>query len=443
MRVMFKLFRILMFSLSFFWLHQVRAQNYPVYNSFMVNPYLYNPAEAASDYLYVFFNHRQQWTGIDGSPVLSTINFSTLIDESYTGIGAKASNFSRGILRTTDFAFTYAHGIPLGEENVLFFGLSGGAISSSIDFTKITPDDLDDPALTGYLANNIQPVASFGMLLRSTSGLHFGLSLPQLFAPAFNNPSHFSATDITPFDNAYATIYYRKKTEGRVVNRRHKGVRRRVRTSGGYAPLEFYALYKYSAIGTNQFEVTGKLNLSENFWLGAGYRQSYGLTGHIGFAFNKILLSYSYEPGSQPETGFSTGTHEIQLGLRLGDEKKYRVKNPVIRSTLQQRTPEQRHQARFTSQNEMDQLNQTEETGKRTYYVVLKDFNDFTAADTYKKRVLDAGYNADVFYHQAEKKFYVFVLTTPKASEAQEEARNLKKHTRLKNARVISVQGPK
>src|SRR5690606_4832367 len=152
---------------------------------------------------------------------------------------------------------------------------------------------------------------------------------------------------------------------------------------------------------------------------------------------------YSYEPGGQPETGFSTGTHEIQLGLRLGEEKQYKRKNPVIRSTLNNKEAETRHQARFTSQNEMDQLNQTEETGKRTYYVVLKDFADFSAADNYKKRVLDAGYSADVFYHQAEKKFYVFVLSTPKASEAQEEARNLKNYTRLKNAKVISVQGQK
>lgn len=431
-----------MFVQSFFWLHQVKGQNYPVYNSFMTNPYLYNPAEAASEYLYVFVNHRQQWTGIDGSPVLSTINVTTLINETHTGIGAKASNFSRGILRTTDFALTYAHGISLGEDNVLFFGLSGGAITNSIDFTKVTPDDLDDPALTGYLANNIQPAASFGMLLRSTSGLNFGIALPQLFAPSFNNPSHFSSTGIAPFDNAYASIYYRKKTEGKVVSRRRNGVRRRVRTSGGYAPLEFYAIYKYSAYGTNQFEVTGKLNLSDNFWLGAGYRQSYGLTGHLGFAFNKLLLSYSYEPGSQPETGFSTGTHEVQLGLRLGEEKTVRRKNPVLRSTLQQ-APEARHQARFNSQNEMDQLTQSEDTGKRTYYVVLKDFSDFSAADNYKKRVIDAGYSADVFYHQAEKKYYVFVLSTPKSSEAQEEARNLKNYTRLKNARVISVQSLK
>src|SRR5690606_41748868 len=49
-------------------------------------------------------------------------------------------------------------------------------ISNSIDFTKLDPSDLDDPSLTGYLANNIQPAASFGMVLRSTSGLNFGIN---------------------------------------------------------------------------------------------------------------------------------------------------------------------------------------------------------------------------------------------------------------------------
>ena len=443
MRVMARLFGILMFAAHFFWLHQVRAQNYPVYNSFMINPYLYNPAEVATDHFYVFFNHRQQWTGIEGSPMLSTVSLSTLINETYTGIGARASNFSRGILRTTDFMLTYAHGIGLGDNNALFFGLSGGAISNSIDFTKLDPSDLDDPSLTGYLANNIQPAASFGMVLRSTSGLNFGISLPQLFAPVFNSPSHFSSTAFSPFDNAYAMVYYRKKTEGKVVSRRRKGVRRRVKTSGGYAPLELYAMYKYSSFGTSQFEATAKLNMSDNFWLGAGYRQSYGLTAHTGFAFGKFMLSYSYEPGGQPEAGFSTGTHEVQLGLRLGDEKTYRRKNPVIRSTLQ-KAPEERHQARFSgSQNDLEKLNQSEPTTKRTYYVVLKDFADFAPADVYKKRVVDAGYNADIFYHKEEKRYYVFVLSTPKASEAAEEARNLQKYTRLKNARVISVQSDK
>jgi type IX secretion system PorP/SprF family membrane protein len=419
----------------------LHAQNYPVYNSYPVNPYLYNPAEAATEYAYLFFNHRQQWMGIEGAPVLSTVTFNTLIDESYTGIGAKLSNYSRGILRTTDIGFTYAHGVPFNEKNVLFFGLTGGAISNTIDMNKLDDADLSDPALAGYLANNFQPSASFGMVFKSSSGLNFGITLPQLFAPKFNSTSQFSATEVTPVDNVLATLYYKRKVEGKVVNKRKRGVRTRQRTSGGYAPLEFYAVYKYSAYDNSQFEVTGKLNFSENFWLGAGYRQEYGFIGHIGFSFGQFLMNYSYEPGNQPETGFSQGSHEIQLGLRLGDLKKYRKAAPVFRSTLQ-RSPTEQHTARF-QQSEEENLDQNKDANKKTYYVVLKAFNDFTAADTYKKKIVEQKFNADIFYYEKEKKFYVFVLSTAKSSEAYEEARNLKAYTKLKEASVLVVQSSK
>jgi hypothetical protein len=72
--------------------------------------------------------------------------------------------------------------------------------------------------------------------------------------------------------------------------------------------------------------------------------------------------------------------------------------------------------------------------------VVLKGFADFNTADTYKKKILEQKYNADIFYYEKEKKFYVYVFQTTKASEATEEARNLKNYTKLKEARVLTVE---
>lgn len=440
---MHKLLTVIFISFSGLVYSTSQAQNYPVYNSFLTNPYLYNPAEAASDHAYLFFNYRTQWMGIEGAPTLSTVTFNTLIDESYTGIGGKISNYSRGLLNTTDVALTYAHGIPFSESSVLFLGLSGGAISNTIDLTDIDPADMGDPALAGYLANNFQPAASFGMLFRSTSGINLGIVLPQLFAPVFNADSHFSATGFSPIDNAFLSLYYKKKVEGKVVSKRRRGVRTRQRTSGGYAPLELYTFYKYSAYGNSQFEVNAKLNFSENFWLGAGYRQEYGFIGHMGFALGKFMLHYSYEPGNQPEAGFSKGTHEIQIGLKLSDEKKYRKANPVLRSTLH-KSPDEKHTARFQqAENDPNAIDQKEDPGKKTYYVVLRAFNDFAGADVYKKKIVEQKFNADIFFNKEEKKFYVFVLSTQKASEAYEEARNLKTYTKLKEARVLVVQGSK
>ena len=439
---MCKFFFLLILTTLFISAYESCAQNYPVYNSYYINPYLYNPAEAATDYTYVFLNRRQQWTGVEGAPVSTTLNISSMINQSHAGLGAKISSYQRGFLSTTDLSLTYAYGVPLDQKNTLFFGLSGGAISNTIDMNKVDPADLSDPAISNYLANNLQPTANFGMLYRSSSGLNFGITLPQLFGPKFNSTSNFSSTAFTPMDNAIVSLYYKRKVEGKIVSKTKKGVRSRVKTNESYAPLEFYAVYKYAKAGNSQFEVLGKLNLSENFWLGAMYRQAYGFAGVTGFSVKQFIISYSYELGGQPESGFSTGTHEIQLGLRLGQQKKFRHVVPVLHSTI--KSTKESHTARFQQTVEdTDNIGENKKTEKKTYYVVIKVFPDFTGADAFKKKLIEQKYNADIFYYPKDKKYYVHVLESTKSSEAYEEARNLKNYTKLKEARVLTVENSK
>jgi type IX secretion system PorP/SprF family membrane protein len=428
-----KLIYVLLGAQIIFWCQESHAQNYSVYNSYYLNPSLYNPAEVCTEYTFVFLNHRQQWMGIDGSPVVTTANFSTMLNESRAGIGAKVSSYKRGIITSTDIMLTYAYGIPISQKNTLYFGLSGGAITNKIN---ADPDDLDDPALINYQANNFQPASNFGMLYRSAAGLNFGVVLPQLFAPKFNLGS-FENTSPSPFDNIIVSTYYKRKVEGKIVSRSKKGVRRKVKTQESSAPLEFYLLYKYSKIGTSQFEAMAKLNLSDNFWLGAAYRQAYGFTGSLGFTYNRFLFAYSFEPGNQPEPTFSTGTHEIQLGLRLGEAKKFKRRAPVLRSTL--KTTNEQHMARFQQTVEDPDHDEEQQKNQKKYYVVVKAFPDFTAADAYKKKLIEQKYNANVFYYAVDKRYYVHVLESSKQSEANEEARNLKNYTKLKDARVLIV----
>lgn len=418
----------------------VTAQNYPVYNSYYVNPYLYNPAEAATDYTYIFVNHRQQWMNIEGAPSLSTVNFTTMFDQSRGAIGAKLSTYKRGMLHTTDALLTYAYGIGVTKKSNLYFGLSGGAITNTI---RPGDSDLSDPAIARYQENNIQPVGNFGMLLRSESGLHLGVALPQLFTPKFNSSASFEHTQISPLDNVFVTAYYRKRVSNQIVNRRRKGVNRKVKIDEAYAPLEVYLLYKYSKFGTSQAEGMAKLNLSPNFWLGAGYRQSYGMNGNLGLNFNHFMLSYSYEPGNQPEPAFSRGSHEIQIGLRLGDKKEYRKKAPELRSRLTTTTVGHRS-SRF--QQDIPPMNnaiQRTTVQKTQYYVIIKVFGDFASADAYKQELRKEKFNANVFYYEKDRRYYVHVLNTEKSSDAYQEARNLKTYTKLKTARVLVIQPSK
>jgi type IX secretion system PorP/SprF family membrane protein len=429
-------FFYVLLTLQCFAYSNLHAQNYAVYNSYYINPYLYNPAEAATDYTYLFVNHRQQWLTVEGAPVLTTVNFNTLLNETRAGIGFKASSYKRGILSTTDFALTYAYGVPLNQKSLLFFGLSGGAISNTIDITNVDPND---PAIATYLANNLQPAANFGILLRSATGLNLGVTIPQLFTPKFNSASAFENTAVSPLDNFIVSAYFKRKVEGKIVTRNRKGVRAKVKTNDSYAPLEFYALYKYSKIGTSQFEVMGKFNLSQYLWLGASYRQSYGFAGSLGLSVSRFLFSYTYEPGNQPEPSFSKGTHEIQLGLRIGEARKFRRAAPVFRSTLKAVQNEQ-HSARFQHKEEdPDAIHQQQQNSKKKFYVVIRSFADFTSADAYKRKLIEQKYNADIFYNEADKKYHVHVFETTKSTDAHEEARNLKNYSKLKDARVLTI----
>lgn len=417
----------------------VLAQNFPVYNSYYVNPYLYNPAEAASDYAYVFVNHRQQWMNIEGAPQLTTFNFNTMLDNSHSAFGVKFSSYKRGILSTSDASLTYAYGIGISEKSRLYFALSGGAITNTIDIDEADPSD---PAVTDYLADNIQPAANFGLMIKSESGLNFGIALPQLFSPKFNSTANFENTSISPMDNVIVSAYYRKRLDNKVVNKRRKGVTRKVKSDGSYAPLEFYALYKYAKAGNSQAEAMIKLNLSDNIWLGAAYRQSYGMSGSLGLSFSRLLLSYSYEPGNQPEPAFSRGTHEIQLGLKLGSLKSFRKKSPVLLSRLGQQT--EVHSSRF--KQEVPPLNsgiQLTTAAKTKHYVVIKVFADFNSADNYKQELRKDKFNANVFYYERDRKYYVHILETEKSAEAHQEVRNLKTYTKLKTARVLIIEPKK
>lgn len=415
---------------------KAHAQNYPVYNSFYLIPYLYNPAEALTDYSQIYALHRQQWMNVEGSPVMSTLTFNTLMNDSRAGFGGKISSYKRGLLNTTDLSLSYAYAIPMGQRNWLFLGLGGGAISNQIDMTKVT--DPNDPVLATYTGNNMQPAASFGMLYRSGSGLNIGVSLPQLFPPVFNSPGSFTNTTVSPSDNVFLTIYYKKKMDSRIVTKSKGGVRRKVKTQEAIAPLEMYFNYKYSKYGNSQFELLGKLNLSQNFWVGGSYRLPYGFTGNVGLNISRFVLAYSYEPGNQPADAFSQGSHEVVMGLKLGQQKKFKRAAPVLRSTITKTT--EKHTARFQeTAADPNAISQQSGEVKKKYYVIIKVFNDFTSADVYKRKLVGEKFNAEVFYNASDKKYYVHVLETLKSSEAYEEVRNLKNYTKLKEARVLIV----
>lgn len=428
---------VFLFFLFAFSCIQLQAQNYSLYDSYYINPYLYNPAEAASNYTYAFANYRKQWLNIEGAPTLATLNFNTLLDQKRAGIGVKLSSYNRGLLNTSEALVTYSYGVPFNPKNILYFGISGGGSSTSIDQSKVNAANPDDAALT--YASGFQPSANFGLRFASESGINLGFVLPQLFGNNYleNQPSQ---KGFSPINNMLFTFSFKKQMDEIKKKKKvyHYSKKAKQKSSAPhYAPLEFYALYRYSAAGNNQYEVTAKLNLSDNFWLSVGYRQQYGFIPSLGFAANRFILCYSYEPGTQPEKGFSSGSHELQIGLRLGKEKKFRFNVPVLRS-MNASTGPVTHEARFRERTTDQEENVKVEDRKR-YYVYIKEFTEFDKAEDYKKKLIAQKYNGQIFFYPKNKRYYVYTFETIKVSEATEEVKALKTFTKLKDAKILTI----
>jgi type IX secretion system PorP/SprF family membrane protein len=423
----------LIFSTALAW--PGASQNYPVYNSYLVNPYLYNPAEAASGNMFVFANIRQQWTGIDGAPSISTLNFSSLLDMTRIGVGAKISSHKRGLLKTTDVQFTFAYGLPVNQTDAVYFGISGGLLSKGFDRSKAF--DPSDPAIANYLSEKMRPTGSAGVVYKSDKGFNFGLSLPQMLEPVTLSETDLTTT-ISPFKQVWISAYYKPKVDAKLGGKKSRSKTKK----GAFSPLEFYATYKLSSYQTSQAEAIAKLNLSPNFWLSAGYRQQYGLLAGLGLSVDRFLLTYFFEPGSQPDKGFSTGTHEVQAGIKIGGDKRLKRKAPVIHSTLTNTevTHNPRLQHTVTDPDELEKQKKEAEasTGKR-YLVVARVFTDLASADDFKKKLIDQKYNADIYYYAKDKRYYVHIFQTTKAKEATEEIKNLKLYTKLKNIRLVTI----
>jgi cell division septation protein DedD len=122
--------------------------------------------------------------------------------------------------------------------------------------------------------------------------------------------------------------------------------------------------------------------------------------------------------------------------------RKFKRAAPALRSTLKANTGTQ-HIARFEQSTEDPDHTTAETNEKKHYYVVIKSFPDFNAADAFKQKLIGDKYNANVFYYDKDKKYHVYVFQSGKPAEAHDEARNLKLYTRLKDARVLTIIVPK
>ena len=321
------------------------SQAKPFYTQYILNNYILNPAVTGiENYADIKLSSRNQWTGINGSPVTSYFSIHAPIGkedlrtsatsfqvpgenprgqklwEAYTppephhGIGFVAMNDKAGYINRWSITGSYAYHKPLGVKTTLSAGFSAGFTSVNLDRSKIEWANLDpnDPAIgisTGEL-KKIKPEIGAGLWLY-TAQYFVGVSVLNIIP----GKAKFVANDkygsyYSP--NYFVTAGYRFSLTDDIM-------------------MMPSVMFQYWQPQLGGLHTNVKFQYQDKVWVGGGYRFSNLISGYSALAglnvSNTFNVSYSYEVATTSRLRtYTNNTHEIMLGFIIGN--KYSQKCP-------------------------------------------------------------------------------------------------------------------
>lgn len=172
--------KIVLLILLVFCVHIISAQIDPLYNQYLFNQQMINPAYVG---IYNRFSAalitRAQWVGIDGAPITNTLTVQSALANGRIGIGTLLINDQLGVNNNTEFTLGGSYNIKIGTEGTLGMGLQAGLINNRYDESKLSVDFIDDPLINNGLNNSIAPNFGAGIMYMSPT-VFIGASIPRI-----------------------------------------------------------------------------------------------------------------------------------------------------------------------------------------------------------------------------------------------------------------------
>jgi len=301
------------------------AQQSAQYSQYMFNSLVINPAYAGyKENLNVSVLHRNQWTGIKGSPkTQSVVLDGALFESKNVGLGVSIVNDKLGIQGQSSAYINYAYRLPVGENNArLAFGLAAGAIQYSLNSDLAKIDDPTDPNFA-QKESVIDPDAKFGVY--------------------YSNDKWYAGFSVT---DMLSKLLAGSRSASIARNNQHYFL-----TAGMLANLNENLKFKPSIMVRSDLKAPSSVDLNAFFllkeavWLGASYRagvnmlktqniksgtfQSNSVVGVMEvFVGQKFRLGYAYDYAVSDLNSYTNGTHEISLGLILNAKQKNALLTP-------------------------------------------------------------------------------------------------------------------
>lgn len=278
------------------------AQQLPQYTQYMLNEMAINPAVAGKDtYTDVRSNNRYQWIGITDAPRTYMFTLSTPFKKRNMGLGTHIYTDIVGPTRRIGISMAYAYHIKLTKKTRLSLGVSAGIQQWGIDGHKlILHDEGDNNLLIQYQTKTV-PDFGAGLYVHNETW-YLGFSAPQLYQSPIRlyKTGDHKGTLVTHF----------------LINGAYKF------KMGDDFKLEPSAMVKYAKPAPVKFDVGLRLIYQDQFWLGGAYRHNDAFTALVGYLYkNYLMIGYSYDITTTNLKKYSTGTHELMLGLRFSKQQ--------------------------------------------------------------------------------------------------------------------------
>lgn len=309
-------YNLIFTALLVFVLADLHAQENALYSQFTLNKYIFNPAVAGSENATMIrMAAYEQWVGFKGSPKYHSLSFDTRwfqdirkpnrnIKKKYNigkpgevGFGVNFFNEKKGSLSTSGFEATYAYHIKF-DNHQLSFGVSPVISQFSVNTSDvILEDDFRDNAIDGKSNKRWSADFNFGAYY---SGKDFfaGYSIQHITASA---------------------LQWGGDSDNKIIGRHHY-------LMGGYTypvstliDLEGALLLKIPEDYLTQMDLSIKATIKKDYWCGIGYKTGRALSFYGGLFISRYYFGYAFDYNLSEVSQFSYGSHEIMLGVQLGD----------------------------------------------------------------------------------------------------------------------------
>lgn len=407
---------------------EVNGQNASVFSQFLQNPFQFNPSYASQQgHAEANLFYRKQWVGIENAPESGAFNIQTPLGRNVS-VGFTVVSNKTIILNTNTALATFAYRVRFGYYHHLNFGLSGGARLNNFDLEAVA--NANDPALNNVAQKSYGVAGQFGFNYQFKN-FNLGFALPNLFDSKANSENQFQEVNFDPFLNKFGSLSY----------------------NFNIGNLQLTPTLIYRAIDQQQDQWEGMVlaTYKNIIWLGASYRQDYGITGLIGLRLKgRVKAGFAYEYPTSELGNATSGTQEFYLGTRLGKrdrELEYVVekkkKDSLAQVAAAQKQTEQHDEKTEPATIEPiqaapviitpDSVTQKEvetpepkpeekvEPEVADYYVVVAAYHNQQNAINQLKELRNKSLLPEILYNAEKNYYYVYLYKTNNKERALDE----------------------